>query len=371
MLDLFSYVVKDENLHNDFKAIINDEEIKRVLYEWVDGFKDRDGKFVKEFQTTFNSAFWELYCFAVFKKLNLNINFNYSTPDFVLDKQKCKFNVECVIANNAKDKLEESDYFGKLYDNSSLEEKVHNQTLRILNSIHSKNEKYKKTYSKFNFVNENPFVLALAPFDQPRVMDVALEAIHMVLYGINYDKKNLRELKVLSVKKNKNIDLELGIFTNPTYENISAIMFSNVATIGKVRGMSNSSNCIFFQRRFNKYSNKSKICINYRLNNSNYLEKKEMLFWVKEFVKYANDSFDYRIFTKNNPFSSEGYKETLVDGLHIFINPFSKNKLNDEIINIFINAGIKVTTYDIENKEIIDLNKIDGYLIQRFVARFK
>lgn len=28
------------------------------------GFEDRDGKFVKEFQTTFNSSFWELYLFA-------------------------------------------------------------------------------------------------------------------------------------------------------------------------------------------------------------------------------------------------------------------------------------------------------------------
>lgn len=29
-----------------------------VLSDWARGFEDRDGKFVEEFQTTFNSAFW-------------------------------------------------------------------------------------------------------------------------------------------------------------------------------------------------------------------------------------------------------------------------------------------------------------------------
>jgi hypothetical protein len=36
-------------------------QVKRdVLLEWSDGFGDRDGKFIIEFHTTFNSAFWEL-----------------------------------------------------------------------------------------------------------------------------------------------------------------------------------------------------------------------------------------------------------------------------------------------------------------------
>lgn len=42
---------------------------REVLSGWASGFRDRDGKFVKEFQTTYNSSFWELYLFAAFKDL--------------------------------------------------------------------------------------------------------------------------------------------------------------------------------------------------------------------------------------------------------------------------------------------------------------
>jgi hypothetical protein len=45
-----------------------------VLTDWARGFIDRDGKFVKEFQTTFNSCFWELYVYAVLKRYRLLIS---------------------------------------------------------------------------------------------------------------------------------------------------------------------------------------------------------------------------------------------------------------------------------------------------------
>lgn len=370
MINLFEEIVNDDKMHENFKGIKDDQEIKKIINEWANGFEDRDGKFVNEFQTTFNSSFWELYCFAIFKKLNLDVNFKYDRPDFVLEKEQIKFNVECVVSNNANGCLEESDFNGKLYDNTSVEEKVYNQTLRLLNSINYKKNKYKKNYSKLPIINENSFIIALAPFDQPRTMDVALEAIHMVLYGLNYDKKTLDELKILSVKKNEDIFLNLGIFTDNSYEDISAIMFSNLATIGKVRAMGDSPNCIFLQRRFDKYSNKAKISISYRINDKNLYEKKNIIGIVKILEKDINNSIDHKRFNKKKPFSSEGYKEKLIDGLHIFINPFSKNPLSKEIIEIFINEGIMVTTYDIENKALINLNDIDDYLIDRMVQRF-
>lgn len=35
-----------------------------VLPGWPTDFEDRDGKFVTEFRTTFNSSFWEFYLHA-------------------------------------------------------------------------------------------------------------------------------------------------------------------------------------------------------------------------------------------------------------------------------------------------------------------
>jgi hypothetical protein len=66
-MDLFTPVVGEEAQHPYFRSIWKQANGFNcdVLNEWARGFKNRDGKFVKEFQTTFDSSFWELYLFAV------------------------------------------------------------------------------------------------------------------------------------------------------------------------------------------------------------------------------------------------------------------------------------------------------------------
>jgi len=57
--------------------------VRAVLTQWAEGFDDRDGKFVREFQTTYNSSFWELYLFAVLKHLGIEVDLSFKAPDFV------------------------------------------------------------------------------------------------------------------------------------------------------------------------------------------------------------------------------------------------------------------------------------------------
>jgi len=60
MLDLFSSIVAEEKLHRKYKVIRDHLSLtgeQEVLKDWVDGFVDRDKKIVKEFQTSFHSAF--------------------------------------------------------------------------------------------------------------------------------------------------------------------------------------------------------------------------------------------------------------------------------------------------------------------------
>lgn len=88
-MDIFTPIVEENKLHPHFLKIIQEPDIfaKKVLLEWADGFVDRDNKFVLEFQTTFNSSFWELYLFACLKELNLQVDFSYYSPDFVVKKK--------------------------------------------------------------------------------------------------------------------------------------------------------------------------------------------------------------------------------------------------------------------------------------------
>ena len=66
-MDLFTPIVKEKRLHPLFKRVIQDKTYKpaiAVINEWSNGLLGRKGeaeKFIKEFQTTFNSSLWELY----------------------------------------------------------------------------------------------------------------------------------------------------------------------------------------------------------------------------------------------------------------------------------------------------------------------
>jgi len=62
-MDLFAIITDPKKLHKNFLNVIGEPEdyARNVLLNWAEGFIDRDGKFLKEFQTSFNSSFWELY----------------------------------------------------------------------------------------------------------------------------------------------------------------------------------------------------------------------------------------------------------------------------------------------------------------------
>ncbi len=73
-MDLFTPIVTEALQHPNFRSICAQQNGYNwdVLNEWARGFKDRDGKFVHEFQRTFDTCFWELYVFAVLKRIFLS-----------------------------------------------------------------------------------------------------------------------------------------------------------------------------------------------------------------------------------------------------------------------------------------------------------
>lgn len=100
-LELFKLLVKDEKLHPNFKTILNDElpYVREVLLNWANSLVDRDGKLILEFQTTFNSSFWELYLFSVLKHLNLEVDFTKNRPDFIMTGKE-PFCIEATLASH-------------------------------------------------------------------------------------------------------------------------------------------------------------------------------------------------------------------------------------------------------------------------------
>src|SRR5699024_11891260 len=131
-------------------------------------FQDRDNKFVKEFQTTFNSSFWELYLHACFNNLGFEINYSYSSPDFVVKtrRRKLEMLIEAVGTRHADGGLPEhermsvrNEWLNKNINYTSKHEDIlHLATVLIVIILNNTAIKYEKLNFKLYNYNILPFV---------------------------------------------------------------------------------------------------------------------------------------------------------------------------------------------------------------------
>ena len=185
-MDLFTPVVPVERQHPNFQALVSKglECERDVLRKWANGFHDRDGKFVIEFQTTFNSSFWELYLHAAFRELGFALDFTHPAPDFRAARGDVTFTAEAAIASNA-------DGFAAEWEGDPGEELSGERTramleyasIRLANAFDGKLRKFRAGYSQMDHVAGRPYVICLAPFEQPFSYIFAERAVRRLLYA--------------------------------------------------------------------------------------------------------------------------------------------------------------------------------------------
>lgn len=318
-LNLFDVVSDESLLHPNFKHLLENENkpLRDVISRWASGFEDRDNKFNYEFQTTFNSSFWEVYLYQCFKDLGLKVEFSKASPDFtVQDLNGEIINIEAVTANHAYDSIPEWEN-GELKENDEF---LNFASVRILNAINSKQKKYFSNYSKFEHVIGNPFVVAVAPFEQQMFFIQNNEAINRVLYGQGIDKENgFTEIEVPMALKNEKVSLDLGLFTNDKHKEISAVIFSTMGTLSKAITQSSLERDI---------------------RSSRYHNRKGLIVEIKENAKHF---------------------ETHLDGLQIHHNPFATKKLPK---GAFDRYEVTHYYYDIETR-FIDTQQKNYTMISR------
>lgn len=308
-MNLFNPVVDNERLHPNFISVLYQqrESERQLLQSWAEGFVDRDGKFVTEFQTTFNSSFWEIYLFALLKTYNFEVDWSIPSPDFCISNNENSFVIEATTANAAHGNTNEWDKTFSLQELSTLRKfKALNTEamIRLSNSIHAKHEKYMATYSTFPHVKGKPFILAVAPFEQPHFNLQHDRAIRAVLYDYYVDEDAFLDnpsafpdgppgVNLGRVYKNSGAPIELGLFNNAKMSSISAIVFSCVASWGKLSAISNNE--------------QMDVMVNsvWSVPPTGALVKKRL--------------------------RREDHFEEIHDGLQIFHNPYADNPLNPEV----------------------------------------
>jgi len=284
-MDLFTPVTDTSKLHPNFIGTLKEfsKGVREVLEGWSNGFIDRDGKFIYEFQTTYNSSFWELYLFAVLRHLEIKVDFRYNAPDFVAKNYNLV--IEATIASNAHDDIPEWEKkFNKLTSENSFD--VYGQaTIRLSNAFQAKFDKYIRNYSKLEHVKGKPFIIAISNYCKTDFFMHGDVPMQWLLYD-TFDQKVLN--------KSNGSKVEIGIFKSGKYSEVSAVLFSSVATFAKARALGNDNDDFTFTA--------IRIKDNYEL--SSIVAKK-----------------------------SE-YKESLCDGLRLFVNPFAKYPIDLSLFDI-------------------------------------
>lgn len=308
-MNLFEQQVDDDKLHPNFKSLFDDNyrEEQSILNSWVEDFPDRDGKFVKEFQTTFNSSFWEIYLFKLFKDMGFQFDWSFPSPDFAIEYEGVEFIVEATISSNAQNEPAEWENKG-LLNKGELELKELNEMnrvsiIRLANSFQSKLSKYRDAdrhrtcYKNLPHVKGKPFVMAIAPFEQPFHYLQYDRPIMALLYDYYVDEdaytKNPEKypdgppgVSLNYVEKDNGSDIMLGMFNDERAKEVSAVLFNPQATNGKVLNI----------------SDRMSVCSHV---------------WT----------------TENGLKMTQNEKELIEDGLFVFHNPFAKHPLPKHIFD--------------------------------------
>lgn len=332
-MDLFDSQFADEKLHPSYLELTNSERYSSVLpilNEWALGLLSRKGegrKFRNEFQQTFNSSMWEIYLNKLFIEMGFSIDYSKSSPDFCISSSSGHtFNVEAVITDNPYAKSAKGDSEEVLKRDSSL---------KLLGKIRDKvsifrgSDGKKTPYRNLYHVDGKPFVVAIAPFDSDLSLFQNNELINLVLFGLdgpNLSSESFGEQKTIQkLYKDSGADVDVGIFTNSSYSEVSAVIFSTTGTLGKAVVASGTPRLIRSTRyRFMPKSDS-------RIENAEWRIGKE---WSK--VSFCQDyRFRYRYDIGDAVFGgdvrichSDLYNESHFDGVHVYYNPFANFPLD-------------------------------------------
>ncbi|MEL0439175.1 hypothetical protein [Phycobacter sp. K97] len=315
-IDLFSALVSEEKLHPNFKKLLEDDsdDVRAVIQSWSAGFEDRDGKFAQEFQTTFNSSFWELYLFAVLKSLHLEVEGNHHAPDFVV--KDVPVAIEATIASHAADGVPEWEKtVGAVTDLDVLRSQT-NAVVRASNAFHSKSRKYLDRYQRLEHVKGKSFVIAIANFGTEDFFMLGDVAMQWLLYDVAARG---------DVKKTNGASVPLGLFNDAEFSHISAVAYSSTATWGKARALGEGDDASVFQA-----------------------------------IRIKDNTTSIRVAAKKSE-----YHESLTDGLRLFLNPYADHPLDVSCIS---DPGIRIFDANKDGSYYVTCHP-DGDLCMRQVMR--
>ncbi len=206
-----------------------------------------DPHFVKEFQqTAFDQRLWELYLWAAFREMGFDIE-QPEAPDFLCSEPGFAFTVEATtIAPSTAGALAEHP------DPQTPEEMKEFLAgympmkfgSALTSKLNKKDKRTGKSYWERDETANKPFIIAVADFhkpssaEEPGSMVYTQSALWPYLYGHRIEWELVDgELITRAVRHEAHTfgekTIPSGFFDLPGAENVSAVLFSNAATLAK------------------------------------------------------------------------------------------------------------------------------------------
>jgi hypothetical protein len=197
-----------------------------------------DDNFVPDFQTdNFDSRLWELYLLAAMREQGIKVTQPFPSPDFFLERARHECWVEAVTANPNGVRVQGLTVPTFAPENR-MERVLGAPAVRFAKTLRSK---LQREYEKAPHVQGKPFAIAIADFHAPGSMTWSREALPTYLYGVH--------VKIVSGPDGsqavgESIDclrgagqIPAGLFREPSMSHLSAVIFSNAATLSKFNRM--------------------------------------------------------------------------------------------------------------------------------------
>ena len=254
--DPFVPVVPLSKLNPLFQIVANSEShspARGMVREIFRHYKDRDGNFVEQFQTTgFDARIWELYLHAYLTDCEFSLLPTVS-PDFHVSKSGQEVMIEAVTANPTQGMgaLRRSHSSTRVlvppFDqtlpqlDSSFEYKQEDFVpIKLGSALYSKLE---KRYWALPTAQNLPIILAIETFHEEASLHYTSSALATYLYGTRHDYiwDSEGNLVIVPQKVEEHAfagkTIPSNFFDLPDSDHISAVLFSNSGTASKFNRM--------------------------------------------------------------------------------------------------------------------------------------
>ena len=256
--DPFVPVVPPAKFNQLFGIVANMDRYspaKQMIREVFSSYKDRDGNFVEQFQTTgFDARIWELYLHAYFIDSGFSLLPTVS-PDYIVSKGETKIGIEAVTVNPTQ--AVGPGYMPSPHTSTRLLSHPSRSNIpefsgdfvykeddfvpiKLGSALYSKSQ---KRYWDLPGMEGVPVVFAIETFHEEGSLHYSSSGLATYLYGYRHSCLWDADGHLLIVPQKVEVHtfggktIPSGFFFQPGTDRVSAVLFSNSGTVSKFNRM--------------------------------------------------------------------------------------------------------------------------------------